>query len=149
MCGLHVCFAEIWHLLGCGAGLLGVLPTALKEHSVFIFAGWGDQKNTVHHNLAVALSRALTICHLLSRLLTSWCPALSQQVLLWHFFGFQHTHTRACVRCSSSSWLAITFYLAPAGPADLHMWCGRKVMRLISFNHEFYSFYKSRLSPSK
>jgi len=108
MCGLHICFAEIWHLLGCGAGLLGVLPTALKEHSAFIFAGWEDQKNAICHNLAVALSRALTICHLLSSLLTSWCPALSQQILLWHS------------RCSSR-WLAITSQLAAAGPTDLHM----------------------------
>ena len=28
-------------------------------------------------------------------------------------------------------------------------WYGRKVMRLISYNHDCYSFYKSRLSPSK
>jgi len=91
MCGLHVYFAEIWHLLGCGAGLSGVLPAVLKEHSAFIFTGWGDQKNSICHNLAVALYRALTFCHLLSSLLTSWCPALPQQILWWHFFGFPHT----------------------------------------------------------
>lgn len=114
MCGLHLCFAEIWLLLGCDAGLSGVLPAALKEHSAFSFAGWGGQKNAVYHCLAVALSRALTICHLLSGWLTGWCPVLSQQILLWHFLVPPPPHTHM-------SLLAITSLL-PQLEQQTYMW---------------------------
>ena len=92
MCGIHVCFAEIWCLLGCDAGLSGVLPAALKEHSAFNFTGWGGQKNAICHCLAVALYRALTICRLLSRLLTTWSSALTADLIMAPFWFAPPTH---------------------------------------------------------